>query len=144
MAWGRPLGHPARRWGLAFVGVTMAVSTSGFFSVPARFNGAVVCRLHAPSRSIWAWRAPRAGQRPSAPCLFVPLKSQGTANRLAQAAAALGYRAWVKPGRTCAVYQALPLSASLPPWACKVELPAGVTAAAARAALGHAYRNLTA
>ena len=118
----------------------MANIASRFFSVPARFNGAVVCRMHSPSRSIWAWRAPRAGQLPSAPCLFVPVKSQRTAQRLAHVAAALGFRAWVKPGSKCAVYQALPLSQSMPPWACKVQLPAGVTAAAARVALGKAYR----
>ena len=137
---GWPSGYPARLRGLAFLGGTMANITARFFTVPARFNGRIVARLHTPSRSIWAWRAPRAGQLPSAPCLFVPLKSQHTAARLASAAAALGWRAWVKPGRKCAVYQALPLSQSMPPWACKVELPAGVTAAAARARLAAAYR----
>ncbi len=70
----------------------------------------------------------------------MPLKSQRTAARLASVAAALGWRAWVKPGSKCAVYQALPLSQSMPPWACKVELPSGVSAAAARARLAAAYR----
>ena len=137
---------PASRGFPALVGVwspggcPMSASASHFFSVPARFNGRIVARLHTPSHSIWAWRAPRAGQLPAAPCLFVPLKSQHTAARLASAAAALGWRAWVKPGHGCAVYQSLPLSQSMPPWACKVELPAGVTAAAARARLAAAFR----
>ena len=122
----------------------MSASASRFFSVPARFNGRIVARLHTPSRSIWAWRAPRAGQLPSAPCLFVPLKSQHTAARLANAAASLGMRAWVKPGRRCAVWQFLPLSPVQPAWACKVELPAGVSAAAARARLAAAYRAVPA
>ena len=122
----------------------MANIAARFFMVPARFNGRIVARLHTPSQSIWAWRAPKAGQLPSAPCIFVPLKSQHTAARLAHAAAALGWRAWVKPGSKCAVYQAIPLSAQVPPWACKVELPAGVSAAAARARLGAAYRATSA
>jgi hypothetical protein len=56
----------------------------------------------------------------------------------------LGFQAWVKPGYRCAVYQALPLAQSQPAWVCKVQLPAGVTAAAARARLGAAYRATSA
>ena len=133
-------GFPALVGGWSPGGCPMSASASRFFSVPARFNGRIVARLHASSRSIWAWRAPRAGQLPSAPCLFVPLQSQHTAARLAQVAMGLGFQAWVKPGYRCAVYQALPLSQSQPAWVCKVQLPAGVTAAAARARLAAAYR----
>ena len=144
LAWGWPPGRLARFQVLAFTGVVMANIAARFFMVPARFNGRIVARLHASSRSIWAWRAPRAGQLPSAPCLFVPLQSQHTAARLAQVAMGLGFQAWVKPGYRCAVYQALPLSQSQPAWVCKVQLPAGVTAAAARARLGAAYRATSA
>lgn len=140
VTWGCPPGHPAIVRGLAFVGVTMATFASRFFSVPARFDGAVVCRQHRQSRSVWAWRLPRAGQLLSAPCLFVPLASRSTATRLARAALGLGWRAWVKPGAACAVYQSGPLSAQVPPFVAKVELPVGISAAAARAALGQAYR----
>ena len=144
LAWGLPTGRLARFQVLAFSGVYMANIAARFFMVPARFNGRIVARLHAASRSIWAWRAPKAGQLPSAPCLFIPLQSQRTANRLALVAMGLGFKAWVKPGYRCAVYQALPLSQSQPAWVCKVQLPSGVTAAAARARLGAAYRATSA
>ena len=122
----------------------MAVPSAGFFAVPARFSGQVVARVHRLSGSVWAWRAPRSGDLPSAPCLFVPLRSAPTAARLACAARGLGWRAWVKPGAACAVWASGPLAVATPPMAVKVELPAGVSAASARTALGRAFRALSA
>jgi hypothetical protein len=107
---------------------------SGFFSVPARFSGRVVCRVSARG-SVWAWRAPSAGQRPSPVCLFLPARFVGSARAFARCAALLGWRAQVRPGSACAVWAAGPLASSAPPWAVKVWLPAGLSAGAARAQL---------
>jgi len=111
---------------------------AGFFSVSARFSGSVVCRV---SRSgwVWAWRAPRAGQRPSPACLFVPFGSRPAAVRLARAAAVLGWSAWVRPGAGCACWASGPLAGAAPAFAVKVRLPLGVRAAAGRAALRAAW-----
>lgn len=112
-----------------------------FFSVPARFSGRVVARIHGATRSVWAWRAPRSGELPSPACLFVGFHSTNGAARLATAAARLGWRAWVKAGASCAVFATGPLAATAPPWACKVQLPPHLSATAARLALGAAARR---
>lgn len=115
---------------------------SRFFSVPARFNGRVVCRVCA-SGAVWSWRAPRAGQHPSPRCLFLPAGFQGTARAFASCAASLGWQAEVKRGKACAVWQSGPLAGSVPAWACKVWLPAGLSASAARVQLRAAWLRLT-
>ncbi|MEA3644058.1 MAG: hypothetical protein VBE63_29665, partial [Lamprobacter sp.] len=71
--------------------------TAGFFSVPARFNGRILCRTNARG-SVWAWRAPAAGQLPSPACLFIPAQQRAQAQRLAQSAASLGWHAAVRNG----------------------------------------------
>jgi len=111
---------------------------SGFFSVPARFNGRVVCRAGS-SGSVWAWRAPSAGQLPSPACLFLPAARQPKARAFALCAASLGWRVQVRPGSGCACWAAGPLAGSAPAWAVKVWLPAGLSAAAARAQLRAAW-----
>lgn len=108
--------------------------SSSFFSVPARFSGRVVCRAHSKG-SVWAWRAPRAGQRPAPACLFFPASSPEVARRLARCAASLGWSAVVRPGSACAVWASGPA----PAWAVKVRLPLGVSAAAARVQLRAAW-----
>ena len=134
----RPGGFP----GLACLGVVMSTVTSGYFSVPARFHGRVIARVNRQLGTVWATRTPAKGGRPAAPCLFIPCTQRQSAARLAQAAGLLGWRAWVKAGTACAVYQAGPLAALAPPRVAKVELPLGLTASAARSLLGRAYRNL--
>ena len=125
----------ARSW---LWGCLMAVSA--FFSVPARFSGRVVCRLGLGG-SVWAWRAPSSGQRPSPACLFVPFSSQVAAVRLARAAVSLGWSAVVRAGSGCACWASGPLAASAPAFAVKVRLPPGVSAAQARAALRSAWAS---
>ncbi len=134
----RGLARFPPRWvvGSWLWGCLMAVSA--FFSVPARFSGRVVCRLSL-SGSVWAWRAPSAGQRPSPACLFVPFSSQAPAVQLARAAASLGWSAAVRPGAGCACWASGPLVAVAPPFAVKVRLPSGVSAAQARASLRSAW-----
>ncbi len=110
------------------------MARSGVFSVPARFSGAVVCRVSC-SGWVWAWRAFGSGQQPSPACLFVPFGSQVAAVRLARCAVRLGWLAWVRPGSGCACWSAGPLSAWAPPFAVKVQLPLGVSAKAAGVAL---------
>lgn len=116
------------------------MGNSGFFSVSARFNGRVVCRANARG-SVWAWRAPSAGQRPSPACLFLPAVRVSHAQAFAACAAALGWRAEVRPGSGCACWASGPLSASAPRWAVKLWLPAGVRAGAARAQLRAAWQR---
>lgn len=113
-------------------------AASRFFSVPARHNGRVVCRLSGFG-AVWAWRAPRSGQRPSPACLFFSAATLHGASGIQAAARVLGWCAWLKPGNACAVWSAGPLAAQCPPWACKVELPAGLSAAEAHAQLNAAY-----
>jgi hypothetical protein len=113
-----------------------------FFSVAARINGRVVCRV-CSSGAVWAWRAPRAGQRPSPRCLFLPASWQGAARAYAVTAKSLGWRAIVKPGKACAVWQSGPLAASAPAWACKVWVPVGLSASVARAQLRRQWELLT-
>jgi hypothetical protein len=113
-----------------------------FSSAPARFSGRVVYRVH-PRGSVWAWRAPRAGQRPSPRCLFLPASWQGAARAYAVTAKSLGWRAIVKPGKACAVWRTGPLAASAPAWACKVWVPVGLSASVARAQLRAAWLRLT-
>ena len=107
---------------------------SGFFSVPARFNGRVVCRASSAG-SVWAWRVPSAGQLPSPACLFLPASRQPKAQAFALCAASLGWRVQVRRGSGCACWASGPLARSAPPWAVKVWLPAGLSAGAARAQL---------
>jgi hypothetical protein len=117
------------------------VAVTSFSSVPARFVGRVVFRVHR-SGSVWARRAPRAGDRPPPACLFLPAASRGAALQLVACADFVGWSAEVKPAASCAVWRAGPLAAAAPPWACKVRLPAGVNAAGARAALAAAALQL--
>ena len=112
-----------------------------FFSVPARFSGRVVARVHSRG-SVWAWRAPRKGERPSPACLFFRASSKGLALQLAACARFVGWVSEVRPGAACAVWAAGPLAGAAPAWACKIRLPAGVSAAAARAELRAAWSRL--
>lgn len=115
------------------------VLSSSFFSVPARFSGRVVCRVNARGQ-VWAWRAPRAGQRPGPACLFWPAGSAAQAKLWASAAARAGLVATVRPGSACACWSSGPLAAAAPPFAVKVELNPGQTAAAAKVAVKTAIR----
>ena len=116
----------------------MSVSSSfasRFFSVPARFNGRVVARLHTATRSVWAWRAPRAGQAPSPACVFWPVGDMASAAGLAMAAGSIGCRAWVKPAGSCAVFASGPLVGFASGPVVKIELAPRLSAGAARRAL---------
>jgi hypothetical protein len=119
-----------------------SLASPRFFSVPARFSGRVVCRVHSRG-SVWAWRAPRSGDRPSPACLFLPACHQGRAQAFAVCAGHLGWPAEVKPGSACAVWRSGPLASSAPAWACKVRLPSGLSASVARAQLRAAWLRLT-
>jgi hypothetical protein len=118
------------------------MASVGFFSVQARFSGRVVCRVSSRG-SVWAWRAPSKGQRPSPACLFLPARFEGTARAFAVCAGHLGWSAEVKPGSACAVWRSGPLASSTPAWACKVWLPSGLPCAVARAQLRAAWLRLT-
>lgn len=115
---------------------------SRFFSVPARFGGRVIARVSARG-AVWAWRAPRGGERPSPACLFLPARHVASAQTFAVCARHLGWVAEVKPGSACAVWATGPLASSAPAWACKVRLPADLSASAARAELRAAWLRLT-
>lgn len=109
--------------------------SSSFFSVPARHSGRVVARQHRAG-SVWAWRAPSAGHRPSPACLFLPARTQERARLFCQLAAQCGFSASVRRGGACAIWAPTsPLHAVRPAWAVKVVLPAGITATQARAKL---------
>jgi len=117
---------------LAGLGVVM----SGFVSVPSRRGAGVVARAGADG-VIWAWRAlpGGAGWSPAPACLFVPCSCFPSAAALARRAASLGWRAWVRRGTAGSpVWGACGLP--VPAFVAKVALPAGTSAAAARAALG--------
>lgn len=120
----------------------MIQNPSRFFSVPARFDGRVVCRMCLKG-SVWAWRAPRADQRPSPACLFIPAGSEGFARLYRLCATSIGWRAEIRPGKACAVYQSGPLAARVPPYAVKVWLPVGLSSSAARDQLRAAFFRLT-
>lgn len=107
---------------------------SSFASVPARIAGRVVFRVH-PRGSVWAVRIPRAGQLPPPACLFLPAPRLQLAQAFAALARGLGWRAQVRPGSGCAVWHSGPLAPQCPAYAVKVWLPAGLSAAQARAAL---------
>jgi len=117
-------------------------SSSRFLSAPASYAGRVIFRQHRASGTVWAWRAHRRGDRPAPDCLFFPAISRGAAFRWAACAHFLGWSAAVRVGAGCAVWRTGPLAAAAPAWACKVVLPAGVSAAAGRAALGWASASL--
>jgi hypothetical protein len=119
----------------------LSAASPRFFSVPARHSGRVVARVSARG-AVWAWRAPSKGQRPSPACLFLPARHHGTARAFAICAGHLGWRAEVKPGSSCAVWRSGPLASSAPAWACKVRLPSGLSAGAARAQLRAAWLRL--
>lgn len=106
-----------------------------FFSVPARFSGRCVARIHTATRSVWVWRAPRAGQRPSPACLFWPVADMAAASGLALAAGELGLPALVKPASSCAVFSSGPLVGFASGPVVKIELPPRSTAALVRRAL---------
>lgn len=116
-------------------------SLRGFFSVPARHAGRVVARANR-SGSVWAWRVPRQGDRPSPVCLFVPVRNRAHAIAVAACAKVVGYRVDIRPGHACAIYRSGPLASTAPALAVKVCLPSGVKASAARARLRAAYLNL--
>jgi hypothetical protein len=113
---------------------------TGFFSVPARFNGRVVCRVSA-SGSVYAWRAPSANQRPSPRAVFLPASSEQAARRFALAAKAAGLSATYKPGTACACFRCGPLAAAAPAWATKVIIPAGYSAHDAKRMIRQAWNN---
>jgi hypothetical protein len=115
---------------------------SRFFSVAARFSGRVVVRVSARG-AVWAWRAPRSGDRPAPACLFLPARSQARAGAYAAVARVCGWVAEVRPGSACAVWRSGPLAGSAPAWACKVRLPAGLSASAARTQLRAAWLRLS-
>ena len=118
------------------------MAVSGFFSVAARFSGRVVCRVGARG-VVWAWRAPRAGERPSPACLFIGARTRSRASAYCAVARSLGWVAELRAGTGCAVWSSGPLAAGAPPFACKVRLPSGVSACAARSALRAAWGRLT-
>lgn len=113
--------------------------SSGFFSVPARFGGSVVCRVSL-SGIVWARRAKRDGERTPPSCLFLPMPSREQAARVARASAGAGLKASVKPGAACACYQSGPLVSKTPPFVAKVQVAPGQRAPDALAALLAAYR----
>jgi hypothetical protein len=113
----------------------------GFFSVPARHAGHVVARVSA-SGSVWAWRAARKGERPSAACLFIPCRNPAHALAVAAVARSLRFRTDTRPGGACAVFRYGPLASSAPPLAVKVWLPPGVPVRSVRAELRAAWLNL--
>jgi hypothetical protein len=106
-----------------------------FFSVPARFSGRCVARIHSPTRSVWVWRAPSAGQRPSPACLFWPVGDMPSAAGLARAAGAMGLPALVKPASSCAVFSAGPMAGWAVGPVVKIELPPHQPVALVRRAL---------
>lgn len=135
---GRGAGPAARAVsrGLLFLGVAMSSQLSSrFFSVPARFSGRCVARVHSATRSVWVWRAPRAGQHPSPACLFWPLSDMPSASGLACAAGAMGLRALVKPASSCAVFSSGPLVGFASGPVVKIELPPRLSASVVRRAL---------
>lgn len=74
---------------------------------------------------VWGFRACSAGCRPAPACLFVPFGCLGSASTWARSvSSSLGWRVWVRPGRRCAAA-----------FECKIALPSGLSASAARAAL---------
>ncbi len=106
-----------------------------FFSVPARFSGRCVARIHSPTHSVWVWRAPSAGQRPSPACLFWPVGDMPSAAGLARAAGALGLPALVKPASSCAVFSSGPMAGWVVGPVVKIELPPHQPVALVRRAL---------
>ena len=112
--------------------------TNQFFSVQAHFSGRVVARV-ARGGSVWAWRAPSQGQRPSPACLFIACKTDAQAARIATLATRVGLSALVRRGQACAVWATGPLSSQTPAWAVKIRLPAGMSPSAARAQLRAAW-----
>ncbi|CAK0740883.1 hypothetical protein CCP4SC76_1070006 [Gammaproteobacteria bacterium] len=117
---------------VVFFGGCFMSGLSGFFSVPARFNGRVVCRASARG-SVWAWRAPSQGHQPSPACVFVPAANREQAQALAARASLAGFVTEIKPGVLCAVYgPSSPIAGQAPVWAVKVRLPLGCTLAQAR------------
>lgn len=115
-----------------------------FFSVPARFSGRCVARVHSATRSVWVWRAPRAGQAPSPACLFWPVSDMAAASGLALAAGALGLSALVKAPSSCAVFSSGPLVGFASGPVVKIELPARQSAAVVRRALVARWLGLVA
>lgn len=111
---------------------------NGFFSVPARRSGRVVCRVSSYA-SVWAWRAPRKGDRPSPACLFFPSCTLHTASGMQEAARFLGWPATLKKGRDCACFADGPMSTLADAWVCKVQLPAGIRTADAHEQLRAAH-----
>jgi len=107
-----------------------------FVSVPSRRGAGIVARAGSDGL-VWAWRSLPAGPgwHAAPACLFVPAASWPAASALARRAAGLGLRVWVRSGDAGSpVFAACGLP--VPPFAVKVALPAGMSAAQARAALG--------
>ena len=75
---------------------------------------------------VLGFRAGGAGRRPAPVCLFVPFGCLTSASAWGRSVAvSLGWRVWVRRARR-----------SVGPFEVKVALPSGVSAGAARAALG--------
>ena len=115
--------------------------SSRFFSFPARFAGRCVARVHRATHSVWVWRAPRAGDRPSPACIFFPCRDQYSASALAQLARVRGLRATVKAADACAVFCAGPLAGRAHGPVCKVEIPPHLAAADVRDLLSLPWGN---
>ncbi len=101
----------------------------GFRSGGRAYGGAVVLRV---SRTgwVWAFRAPRQGLEPAPDCLCVPQRTGELAQLwAARVARELGWRAWVRRARRCPGVE----------WECKVALPPGLSARAARERLPPLY-----
>ncbi len=81
----------------------------------------------------WAFRASAAGLRPAPACIFVPFSSHAQASAFARSVAvSSGWRVWLRSGSRCSCWAG---TSSEPAWAVKVALPAGLSAARARAYL---------
>jgi len=95
------------------------MSVSGFVSG----GSSIVLRCGADG-IVWGLRTCKAGSRPAPACLFVPFSCLASASAWARSVSVSlpGWRVWVRRARRCA-------SA----FECKVALPAGVSASAARA-----------
>lgn len=100
---------------------------AGFVSVPSVRGAGVVAR---PLSCGWVW-ARRAlpggvGWSPAPACLFVPFASASAAGAFARVVASFGWRVWVRPGSGGSpVWSACGLS--VPAFAVKVALPAGLS-----------------
>jgi len=89
-------------------------------------GGSSVVVRHGVDGVVWGFRACSAGSRPAPACLFVPFGCFGSASAWSRSVAvSLGWRVWVRRARR-----------SAGPFEVKIALLSGLSASAARAALG--------